>query len=142
MASDDMFDFKCKLIEEIKLYPVYDKANPDHSCRNKKDAIFEAIRVALGVTGKFYFFILNQTHGNNRKVLIKLVNNCKNNHKYQQKIYLHLADERMRKWKDLVDTFRQKKKSGAEGTTVEERLASWHFYDHMSFMRPHIQSRR
>ena len=56
MASDDMFDFKCKLIEEIKLYPsIYDKANPDHLRRNKKDAIFEAIGAALGVTGKFYF---------------------------------------------------------------------------------------
>ena len=48
-----MFEFKCKLIEEIKLYPaIYNKANPDHSHRNKKDAIFEAIRVALGVTKK------------------------------------------------------------------------------------------
>ena len=50
-----MFDFKCKLIEEIKLYPsIYDKAHPDHLRRNKKDAIFEAIGAALGVTGKFY----------------------------------------------------------------------------------------
>ena len=65
-----MFDFKCKLIDKIKLYPaIYNKAHPDHSHRNKKDAIFEAIRVALGVTGKFYFFILNQTCGNNQKVL-------------------------------------------------------------------------
>ena len=56
MVSDDMFEFKCKLIEEIKLYPaIYDKANPDHSHTNKKDAIFKAIRVALEVTGKFYF---------------------------------------------------------------------------------------
>ena len=84
MASDDMFEFKCKLIEELKLYPaIYDKANPDHSHRNKKGAIFEAIGVALGVTGKFYFFILNQTHGNNRKVCNKLVNNCKSSYKYQ-----------------------------------------------------------
>ena len=64
-----MFDFKCKLMEEMKLCPaIYNKANPDHLCRNRKDAIFEAIRVALGVTGKFYSFILNQTCGNNRKV--------------------------------------------------------------------------
>ena len=34
----------------------------------------------------------------------------------------------------------EKGKSGAEGTTVEERSASWHFYDSISFMRPHIQS--
>ena len=78
MASDDLFEFKCKLIGEIKLYPsIYDKAHPDHSQKNKKDTIFEAIGAALGVTGKFYFSILNQTCGNNRKVFNKLVNNCK-----------------------------------------------------------------
>ena len=63
MASDDMFDFKCKLIEEIKLYPtIYYKAHPDHLRRNKKDSIFEAIGAALGVTGKFYILLLNETH--------------------------------------------------------------------------------
>ena len=31
MASDDMFDFKCKLIEEINLYPAtHNKEHPDH----------------------------------------------------------------------------------------------------------------
>ena len=83
MVSDDMFDFKCKL-EEIKLYPAkYDKAHPDHLCRNKKDAIFEAIGAALGVTGKFYILLLNETHDNNRKVCNKLVKKCKSSYKYQ-----------------------------------------------------------
>ena len=40
------------------MYPaIYDKAHADHFRRNKKDAIFEAIGAALGVTGKFYFHI-------------------------------------------------------------------------------------
>ena len=82
MASDDMFKFKCKLIEETKLYPaIYNKANPDHSQRNKTDTIFEAIGATLAVTGKFCFFILNQTCGNKRKVCNKLVNNCKSSYK-------------------------------------------------------------
>ena len=55
---------------------------------------------------------------------------------------MYVAEECERKWKDLCDTFRRKEKSGAEGTTIEERSASWRFYDRMSFMRPHIQSRR
>ena len=55
-GSDNMFELKCKLIEEIKMYlAIYDKAHVDHFRRNKKDAIFEAIGAALGVTGKFYF---------------------------------------------------------------------------------------
>ena len=31
------------------------------------------------------------------------------------------------KWK--IDTFRRKEKSGAGGMTVEEKSASWKFYD-------------
>ena len=55
-GNSDMFDFKYKLIEEIKMYPaIYDKAHTDHFRHNKKDAIFEVIGAALGVTGKFYF---------------------------------------------------------------------------------------
>ena len=57
-------------------------------------------------------------------------------------IHLNVAEECEKKWKDLCDTFRCKEKSGAEGTTVEERSASWCFYDCMSFMHPHIQSQR
>ena len=45
------------------------------------------------------------------------------------------------KWKDLVDTFRRKEKSGAGGMTVEEKSASWKFYYHISFMCPYIQLR-
>ena len=45
------------------------------------------------------------------------------------------------KWKDLVDTFRRKEKSGIGGMTIEEKSASWKFYDQMSFMHPYIQSR-
>ena len=57
-GSYNMFEFKCKLIEEIKTYPaIYDKAHADHFRRNKKDGIFEAIGVALGLTGKFYCHI-------------------------------------------------------------------------------------
>ena len=60
--SDEMFEFKCKLIEEIKIYPaIYDKAHPDHSRRNKKDAIFEAIGAVLGVRGEIFFIFLSNT---------------------------------------------------------------------------------
>ena len=71
----------------------------------------------------------------------KLANNCKKATNIYN-IHVNLAEECERKWKDLCDTFRHKEKSSAEGTTVEEFSASLHFYDHMSFMCPHIQSQR
>ena len=46
------------------------------------------------------------------------------------------------KWKDLVDTFRQKEKSGAEGGSVAEKAQNWAFYDKMSFMKIYIYKRR
>ena len=59
---DNMFEFKCKLIEEIKICTaIYDKAQPDHFRRNKKDTIFEAIGAVLGVTGKIYFIFVSNT---------------------------------------------------------------------------------
>ena len=102
-----MFDFKCKLIEEIKLHTAtYDKAHPDHLCRTKKDVIFEAIGAALGVTGKFYFVILNETCDNNRKVCHKLATKKVAININNILINTHAAEECQKKWKDLVDTFR------------------------------------
>ena len=61
-GSDELFEFKCKLIGEIKMYPaIYDKAHPDHFRRNKKDAIFEAIGAVLRVSGEIYFIFLSNT---------------------------------------------------------------------------------
>ena len=43
-GSDEMFEFKCKLIEEIKMHPaIYDKAHLDHFRRNKKDQFSESV---------------------------------------------------------------------------------------------------
>ena len=80
--SNEMFEFKCKLIEEIKMYPaIYDKAHPDHFRRNKKDAIFRPLVQFLESVVRFISFFY-QTHGNNRKVFNKLFNSCKNMYKY------------------------------------------------------------
>ena len=46
------------------------------------------------------------------------------------------------KWKDLVDQFHKKEKSGMGGTTIEEKTASWKFYSHMSFIKPYIAGRK
>ena len=42
------------------------------------------------------------------------------------------------KWKKLLDTYRKKEKSGAAGTTIEEKSAQWKFYDRVSFMKPYM----
>ena len=43
---------------------------------------------------------------------------------------------------DLVDTFRTKEKSGAEGGTIAEKAQQWQFYYRMSFMKPYMYKRR
>ena len=55
---------------------------------------------------------------------------------------LQTGEDVAAKWKDLVDTFRSKEKSGAEGGTVAEKAQNWAFYDRMSFMKPYMYKRR
>ena len=52
------------------------------------------------------------------------------------------AEDVQTKWKDLVDTFRTKEKSGAEGGTIAEKAQQWQFYDRMTFMKPYMYKRR
>ena len=42
------------------------------------------------------------------------------------------------KWKDLVDTFCKKDKSGSAGKTIAEQNQQWKFYESMLFIRPFI----
>ena len=42
------------------------------------------------------------------------------------------------KWKDLVDTFHKKDKSGSAGKTIAEQNQKWKFYETMLFIRPFI----
>ena len=46
------------------------------------------------------------------------------------------------KWKNLLDTYHKKEKSGAAGTTIEEKSAQWKFFDKMSFMQLYMAPQR
>ena len=46
------------------------------------------------------------------------------------------------KWKNLVDTFWARDKSGTAGETIEQKSAWWHFYEKMSFIKPYLQQRK
>ena len=49
----------------------------------------------------------------------------------------------MKKWKNLVDTFRKKyDKSGSGGTPIGERILQWRFYDRLSFMKEYVVNRK
>ena len=47
-----------------------------------------------------------------------------------------------KRWKDLIDMYRKKEKSGSVGDSMADKAAKWQFYDHMSFMKPYIGGRR
>ena len=49
----------------------------------------------------------------------------------------------MKKWKNLVDTFRRKyDQSGSAGTPIGERILQWRFYDCLSFLKEYIVNRK
>ena len=49
----------------------------------------------------------------------------------------------MKKWKNLVDTFRRKyDQSGSGGTPIGDRFLQWRFYDRLSFMKEYVVNRK
>ena len=61
--------------------------------------------------------------------------------KVKQKVLLVVAKTVEVKWKSLVDTYRTKDRSGAEGPDMSEMVQRWQFYDMMLFMQPYIARR-
>ena len=56
---------------------------------------------------------------------------------------LYVGPECMKKWKNLVDTFRRKyDQSGSAGTPIGERILQWQFYDRLSFLKKYIVNRK
>ena len=45
-------------------------------------------------------------------------------------------------WKNLIDTYRKKSKSGAAGDSIDERASQWHYYDRINFLKTFIGSKK
>ena len=45
-------------------------------------------------------------------------------------------------WKNLLDYYRTKIKSGSSGEPVDEKAASWRYFDRMSFLKKYIGSKK
>ena len=50
--------------------------------------------------------------------------------------------EAAKMWKDLVDTYRRKIKSGSSGEPLDEKASNWRFFDGMSFLKNFIGGRK
>ena len=59
-----------------------------------------------------------------------------------ENIYFVEGQEVEKKWKDLLDTFRRKVKSGSAGGTAADKASQWRFYNRMSFVKPYIGHRK
>ena len=59
-----------------------------------------------------------------------------------ENIYFVKGQEVEKKWKDLLDTFRRKVKSGSAGGTAADKASQWRFYNRMSFVKPYIGHRK
>ena len=45
-------------------------------------------------------------------------------------------------WKNLLDYYHTKIKSGSSGEPVDEKAASWRYFDRMSFLKKYIGSKK
>ena len=58
--TEEEFDWKCRLLETIQLYPeVFDLADPRYKDRNQRDAAWEEIATAMEATGQsiYMYFV-------------------------------------------------------------------------------------
>ena len=63
--TEEEFDWKCRLLEMIQLYPeVFDLADPRYKDRNQRDAAWEEIATAMEATGqsKYMYFVEFEVH--------------------------------------------------------------------------------
>ena len=149
--TEEEFDWKCRLLETIQLYPgVFDLADPRYKDRNKHDAAWEEIATAMEATGqsKYYIDIIKFKTNQYCFLLCKL-------------LYLGFSVDDVKKaWKNIRDPYRKKeleiqtrgdalargdggkRKSGLAGTTVAQAVQKWEFYERMSFYKPYIYTRQ
>ena len=45
-------------------------------------------------------------------------------------------------WKNLIDIYRKKSKSGSAGDSLVERVSQWHYYERMNFLKTFIGSKK
>ena len=45
-------------------------------------------------------------------------------------------------WKNLLDSYRKKVKSGSSGEPIDERAASWRYFDRMNFLKTFVGSQK
>ena len=135
--SDPEFQIKCQIISEVQQRPLlYNKGHPKYqisSCRNEE---FVHIGVAVGKTGEYSLI----------HVVLIMINNfiCHWNQMksmYNKRCCL-LGKEVAVLWKNLLDAYRKKVKSGSSGEPIDERAASWRYFDCMNFLKTFVGSRK
>ena len=56
--TEEEFDWKCRLLETIQLYPeIFELADPRYKDRNQCDAAWEEIATAMEATGQSKYYI-------------------------------------------------------------------------------------
>ena len=56
--------------------------------------------------------------------------------------FLYLGKEVQAIWKNLIDTYQKKSKSGSAGDSLEERASQWRYYNRMNFLKSFIGSKK
>ena len=133
--SDPEFQIKCQIISEVQQRPLlYNKGHPKYqisSCRNEE---FAHIGVAVGKTGEY-----NLIH-----VVLIMINKfiCHLNQMKSMYRCRLLGKEVAVLWKNLLDAYRKKVKSGSSGEPIDEKAASWRYFDHMNFLKTFVGSQK
>ena len=66
-----------------------------------------------------------------------------NQHKASTEIYFcNVAKEVSTIWKNLLDSYRKKVRSGSSGEPIDECASQWRYFEHMNFLKTFIGSKK
>ena len=60
----------------------------------------------------------------------------------KQCVFCCTCTEATKMWKDLVDTYQRKIKSGSSREPLDEKASNWRFFNRMSFLKSFIGGRK
>ena len=64
-------------------------------------------------------------------------------HKASIEIYFcNVAKEVAMIWKNLINSYRKKVKSGSSGEPIDEHVSQWRYFKHMNFLKSFIGSKK
>ena len=135
--TDPDYQIKCQIIQEVQLCPLlYNKG-----IQNIR-SIHATVRNSLTL-GFQWEKQVSKHRSSQEHVDLFMYFGWNNRHKASSDIYFcNVAKEVATIWKNLLNSYRKKVKSGSSGKPIDECASQWRYFEHMNFLKSLIGSKK